>query len=159
MFLGTGIQPLLAYPENLKEIWLLILVSSKKTFHAKQICALSSSLKFGPVHTWCRGTHHLIRAIVSIIILYKQIILVLLRNRQELASWVNRAQFHGSAYCRILCLRSRFPAVIQAPNFCASLVSIEYLVIWSTHAQKPTVAGEMWNMLAVSTDFPASLLP
>ena len=48
-------------------------------------------------------------------------------------SW---AQFHGSAYRRILRLRSRFPAQVQAPNFCASLVSVECLVTWSTHAQK-----------------------
>ena len=40
-----------------------------------------------------------------------------------------KAQFHGSAYRRILRLRSRFPAYVQAPNFCASLVSVECLVM------------------------------
>ena len=50
------------------------------------------------------------------------------------------AQFHGSAYRWILRLQSRFPAYVQAPNFCASLVSVECLVTWSTHAQKPKFA-------------------
>ena len=35
-----------------------------------------------------------------------------------------RAQFHGSAYRRIMRLRSQFPAYVQVPNFCASLVSV-----------------------------------
>ena len=68
-----------------------------------------------------------------------------------------RAQFHGSAYRRILRLRSRFPAYVQAPNFCASLVSVECLVTRSTHAQKPKFAANPWNTLAVSTEFPASV--
>ena len=73
------------------------------------------------------------------------------------SSVVSRAQFHGSAYRRILRLRSRFPAYVQAPNFCASLVSVECLVTWSTHAQKPKFAANPWNTLAVSTEFPASV--
>ena len=70
-----------------------------------------------------------------------------------------RAQFHGSAYRLILRLRSRFPAYVQAPNFCASLVSVEYLhvVMWITHAQKPKFAANPWNTLAVSREFPASV--
>ena len=71
--------------------------------------------------------------------------------------WEYWAQFHGSAYCRILRLRSWFPAYVQAPNFCASLVSVECLVTWSTHAQKPKFAANPWNTLAVSTKFPASV--
>ena len=31
------------------EIWLVILFLSRKKFHAKQICVLSSSMKSGPV--------------------------------------------------------------------------------------------------------------
>ena len=49
---------------------------------------------------------------------------------------VTWAQFHGSAYRRILRLRSQFPAYVQAPNFCASLVT------QSTHAQKPNFAAK-----------------
>ena len=52
-----------------------------------------------------------------------------------------RAQLHGSAYPQILPLRSRFPAYAQAPNFCASLVSVESLEMRSTHAQKPKFAA------------------
>ena len=68
-----------------------------------------------------------------------------------------RAQFHGSAYRRILRLQSRFLAYAQAPNFCTSLVRVEYLVKWSTHAQKPKFTANPWNTLAVSTEFPASV--
>ena len=67
------------------------------------------------------------------------------------------AQFHGSAYRTILRLRSRFPAYVQAPNFCASLLSVECLVTWSMHSQKPKFAAYPWNMLAVSTELPASV--
>ena len=51
------------------------------------------------------------------------------------------AQFHGSAYRRILRLQSRFP-VIHASTlfFCISLESVECLVTRSTHAQKPKFA-------------------
>ena len=68
-----------------------------------------------------------------------------------------RAQFHDSAYRRIMRLWTRFPAYVQAPNFCASLVSVEYQVMWSTHAQQPKFAANPWNTLAVSTEFPASV--
>ena len=62
------------------------------------------------------------------------------------------AQFHGSAYSRILRLWSQFPAYVQAPNFCASLVSVECLVTWSMHVQqKPKFAANLWNMLSVNT--------
>ena len=70
---------------------------------------------------------------------------------------LNRAQFHGSAYRRILRLRSRFSAFIQALNFCAILVSVECLVTRSTHGQKPKFSTNPWNTLAVSTKFPASI--
>ena len=43
----TGIQPLLAYPENHVEIWLVTLFLLKKKFHAKQTCVLTGFLKFG----------------------------------------------------------------------------------------------------------------
>ena len=33
------------------------------------------------------------------------------------------------------------PLTVQAPNFCTSLVSVECLVAWSTHAQKPKFAA------------------
>ena len=59
-------------------------------------------------------------------------------------------------YRRILRLRSRFPANVQVPNFCAGLVSLECLVTGSTHAQKPKFAANPWNRLAV-TEFPASV--
>ena len=63
-----------------------------------------------------------------------------------------------SAYRRILRLRSRFPAYLLAPNTCASLVSVECLLVtWSTHAQTPKFASNPWNRLAVSTEFPASV--
>ena len=68
-----------------------------------------------------------------------------------------RAQFHGSAYRQIRRLWLRFPAYVQAPNFCASLVSVECLVMWSTHAQKLKFAANPWNTLAISTEFPASV--
>ena len=46
--LVTGIQLLIAYPENHVEVWLVILFLSRKEFHAKQIFVLSSSMKLGP---------------------------------------------------------------------------------------------------------------
>ena len=55
------------------------------------------------------------------------------------------AQFHGSAYHQMLRLQSQFPAYVQAPNFCASLVSVECLVMWSMHTQKPKFAANSWN--------------
>ena len=55
-------------------------------------------------------------------------------QKQFKVTW---AQFHGSAYRRILRLRSRSAAYAQAPNFCTSLVSIDRLVMRSTHAQRP----------------------
>ena len=61
------------------------------------------------------------------------------------------------AYRRILCLRLWFPTYVQVSNFCASLVSLECLVTWSTHAQKPKFAANPWITLAVSTEFPASV--
>ena len=67
---------------------------------------------------------------------------------------INRAQFHGSANHRILRLPSRFPAYMQALNFCASLVSVECLV---TRALKPKFADNPWNTLVVRTEFPASV--
>ena len=48
IFLVTGIQLLFAYPENHLEIWWVILLLSRKKFHAKQFCVLSSSMKLGP---------------------------------------------------------------------------------------------------------------
>ena len=69
-----------------------------------------------------------------------------------------RAQFHGSAYRRILHLRPRFPTYVRAPNFCTSLVSIECLVSWSTHAQKPKFAANPWDTLTVCTEFQAPIL-
>ena len=68
---------------------------------------------------------------------------------------IDRAQLYGSAYRRILRLRSRFPACVQASNFCASLVSVECLVTRRTHAQKPKFTANPRNTLAVSTEFPA----
>ena len=68
-----------------------------------------------------------------------------------------RVRFHGCAYRRVLRLRSRFPAYVQAPNFCTSLVSVECLVTRNTHAQKPKFAASPWNTLTVSTKFPASI--
>ena len=41
-------------------------------------------------------------------------------------------------------------------NFCASLVKVECLVTWSRHGQKPKMVTNPWNMLAMSTEFPAS---
>ena len=35
-------------PENHVEIWLVIMILSRKTFHAKQMFVLSSSMKLGP---------------------------------------------------------------------------------------------------------------
>ena len=67
------------------------------------------------------------------------------------------AQFHGSPYRQIMRLRSRFPAYLQAANFCASLVSAECLGTWSMHAQTPEFAANLWNRLARSTEFPASV--
>ena len=81
-------------------------------------------------------------------------IFITLKNMVYFRS-TTRAQFHGSAYRRILRLRSRFPAYVQAPNFCASLVSVECLITWSTQAQKSKFAANPWNTLAVSTEFPA----
>ena len=78
-------------------------------------------------------------------------------NMTKKVSENNRAQFHGSAYHRILRLRSRFPACVQAPNFCASLVSVECLVTLSTDGQKPKFVANLWNTLAISIEFPASV--
>ena len=66
----------------------------------------------------------------------------------------NWAQSHGSAYRRIQRLRSRFHLYVQAPNFCASLLSVDCLLMLSTHVQKPKLANNPWNTLAVSTEFP-----
>ena len=68
-----------------------------------------------------------------------------------------RAHFHGSAYRQILRLRLWFPDYVQAPKVFASLVSVECLVTWRTHAQKPKFAANPWNTLAVSTEFSASV--
>ena len=48
IFLFTAIQLLFAYPENLVEIWLVILFLLRKKFHAKQICVLTDFMKLGP---------------------------------------------------------------------------------------------------------------
>ena len=69
-------------------------------------------------------------------------------------SW---APFHGSAYRQILRLRSWFPGYLQASNFCASLVSVDCLVMWSTHEQKPRFVANPWNTLVWSTEFAASV--
>ena len=53
----------------------------------------------------------------------------------------------------ILRLRSQFPTYVQAQNFCTSLVS----VTGNTHAQKPKFTANLWNTLATSTEFPASV--
>ena len=44
---STQLLKLFAYPENHVEIAFVILLLSRKKFH-KQICVLSSSMKFGP---------------------------------------------------------------------------------------------------------------
>ena len=62
---------------------------------------------------------------------------------------------HGPNFMALL--TAEFCAYDQAPNFCASLVSVECLVTWSTHAQKPKFAANPWNRLAVRTKFPASI--
>ena len=62
---------------------------------------------------------------------------------RNVGSEKSRAQFHGPGYLRILRLRSRFPAYLQAQNFCAGLVSVECLVTWSTHVQKPKFAANL----------------
>ena len=41
------------------EIWLVILFLTRKKFHAKQICVLSSSMKLGPciqTYQWAVGS-------------------------------------------------------------------------------------------------------
>ena len=48
ILLVTGIQLLFVHTENHVEIWSAILFLSGQTFHAKQICVLSSSMKLGP---------------------------------------------------------------------------------------------------------------
>ena len=63
------------------------------------------------------------------------------------------AQFHGSAYRRVLRLRSRFPAYVQAPSFCTSLVSVECLVGMA----EAKVRRQPLKSLAVSTECPASV--
>ena len=72
---------------------------------------------------------------------------------QFVLRWI-LALFHGSAYRRILRLRSGSPAYVYVPNFCGSLINVECLVMWSTHRQKPTFAANLWNTLAMSTEFP-----
>ena len=46
------------------------------------------------------------------------------------------------------------PFDMLAPNFCANLVSVECLVMWSTHSHKQKFTASPWNTLAVSTEFP-----
>ena len=48
ILLVTGLQLLVAYPENHVETWLVILLLSRKKCRAKQIVVLSSSMKLGP---------------------------------------------------------------------------------------------------------------
>ena len=57
---------------------------------------------------------------------------------------------------RILRLRSRFPAYVQAPIFCAILVSIKMPSNVDYHAQKPKCAANPWNTLTVYYNY---LLP
>ena len=61
----------------------------------------------------------------------KQLQQFLLGN--QLLNWT---QFYGSAYRRILCLQHHSPLTVQAPNFCASCVNKEYLIMWSMHPHK-----------------------
>ncbi len=49
------------------------------------------------------------------------------------------------------------PLTVQAPNFCASCVSKECLVAWSTHAHQQKLPANPWNTLDLSTEFPASV--
>ena len=46
--ISTAIQLLFAYLENHMKIWLVILILSRKKFHAKKIYVLSSYMKLGP---------------------------------------------------------------------------------------------------------------
>ena len=86
-----------------------------------------------------------------------------LTNTHPTPKWQNllgddtRTLFHGTADCRILRLRSPFYAYLPAPNFCASHVSVEYLVTRSTHVSKPKLLANPWNTLDVSTEFSASV--
>ena len=53
---------------------------------------------------------------------------------------------------------ARVRQLCAALNFCASCVtcvSIECLVTWSTQVYKPKFVANLWNMLGVSTEFPA----
>ena len=70
---------------------------------------------------------------------------------------VGRLTNQGPISWRILRLRSRFPAYVQATNFRPSLVSVECLVTCSTHAQKRKFDANPRNTLAVSTESPASI--
>ena len=66
-----------------------------------------------------------------------------------LSEWCHQGPISG------LCLPTNSVltiAYMQAPNFCASLVSVECLVTWSMHAQKPKITANPWSLLAVSTD-------
>ena len=62
-----------------------------------------------------------------------------------------RAQFHCSAYCRILRFNHEFSTYVQAPNFCASLGKCRM------PAQKPKFAANVCNRLAVKHRILASV--
>ncbi len=47
------------------------------------------------------------------------------------------------------------PLKVQALNFCASCVSEEWLVTWSTHAHKQIFPANLWNTLDASAELPA----
>ena len=53
-----------------------------------------------------------------------------------------------------LCLPQNSALTITIPRL---LESVECLVTWSTHAQKPKFLANLLNMLAVSTEFPAAV--
>ena len=68
---------------------------------------------------------------------------------------IQGAQFHGSTAkfrLTITVLRAQ-----QAPFFCNSCVGVECLVTWSTHAHKPKILANLWNTLALSTEFAPSV--
>ena len=51
IFLVTGIQLLFAYPKNHLEIWLVVLLLSRKKFHAKQILCWAALWNWAQVST------------------------------------------------------------------------------------------------------------
>ena len=57
-----------------------------------------------------------------------------------------------------LCLPPNYALTITSPRILAAATfCVECLVTWSTLAQKPKLAANPWNTLAVSTELPASI--